>query len=119
MKRIGYTSLATLALTTGLAAFAFATPVPNSAVISTRLFNDCPTSILSSTNNYPALVSITDVMNPSCVGFANRHAFSFSEDGTTPSLSSTARTSSSAPTSRSPAADSVRAVSASARGGRS
>jgi hypothetical protein len=87
MKRIGYTSLATLALTAGLASFAFATPAPNSAVISTRLFNDCPTSILSSTNLYPALVSITDVMNPACVGFANRHAFSFSEDGgVTPSL---------------------------------
>jgi len=87
MKRIGYTSLATLALTVGLASFAFATPVPNSAVISTRLYNDCPTSNLSSTNLYPALISITDVMNPNCVGFANRHAWSFSEDGgTTPSL---------------------------------
>jgi len=86
MKRIGYTSLATLALTTGLAALAFATPVPNSAVISTRIFNDCPTSVLSTTNSYPAAIKIVDVMNPSCVGFANRHAWSFSEDGTNPSL---------------------------------
>jgi hypothetical protein len=86
MKRIGYTSLATLALTTGLAAFAFATPVPNSAVINTRIWNDCPTSTVTDINAYPALVQITDVMHPACVGFANRHAWSFSENGSTPAL---------------------------------
>lgn len=79
MKRIGYTSLATLALAAGLAASALATPIPNSAIIDTRLWNDCGTSVLSTTNAYPGLIQITDTMNPACVGFANRHAWSFSE----------------------------------------
>jgi len=78
MKRIGYTSLATVVLMLG-AALAFATPMPNSAIIDTRLWNDCPTSVIGTTNLYPALISITDTMNPACVGFANRHAWTFSE----------------------------------------
>jgi hypothetical protein len=80
MKRIGYTSLAAV---TGLlcAALAFATPAPNSANLQVRLFNDCGTSVLVPTNAYPALVSFTDTMNPSCVGFANLHIWSFSENG--------------------------------------
>ena len=53
----------------------------NGATIETRTFNDCPLSIVSTTNNYPALVEITDEMDPLCVGFANLHSFSFSEDG--------------------------------------
>jgi len=80
MKRIGYTSLATVVLMLG-AALAFATPMPNSAIIDLRLWNDCPTSVIGTTNLYPALVSITDTMNPACVGFANRHAWSLSENG--------------------------------------
>jgi hypothetical protein len=85
MKRIGYTGLATVAAMM-CAALAFATPAPNSATIETRIFNDCPTSTLSSTNLYPALVSITDVMNPACVGFANLHVWALSEDGINPAL---------------------------------
>lgn len=81
MRRIGYTSLAAVALLVGAATFAFATPVPNSAHLETRIFNDCGTSVLVPTNAYPALVSFSDTMNPACVGFANLHIWSFSEDG--------------------------------------
>jgi hypothetical protein len=85
MKRIGYTSLATV---TGLlcAALAFATPAPNSAVLEFRVFNDCGTSTIGSTNLYPVLISITDTMNPSCVGNANLHVWGFSENGVNQSL---------------------------------
>jgi hypothetical protein len=52
-------------------------PIPNSAVIRTRIFNDCPTSILTTTNNYPVEVAIED--NLDCVsGFANLHNWRFS-----------------------------------------
>src|SRR5262245_38116323 len=60
---------------------AFATPSVNGAVITTRTFNDCPISTVSTTNNYPTSVSITDVMDTLCVGFANLHSWSFSADG--------------------------------------
>jgi hypothetical protein len=79
MKRIGYSILFTaLAATT-----AFATPVPNSAVLHERVFNDCPASTLVSTNAFPALVEFNDSdPGPSCVGFANLHTWRFSTDGT-------------------------------------
>jgi len=80
MKRIGYTGMATVAAML-CAALAFATPAPNSANLETRIFNDCGTSVLVPTNAYPALVSFTDTMNPACVGFANLHIWSFSENG--------------------------------------
>jgi len=57
------------------------TPAANAATIETRTFNDCPLSTLTPVNNYPSLVSITDEMSPLCVGFANLHSWSFSEDG--------------------------------------
>ncbi|HEY2955358.1 MAG TPA: T9SS type A sorting domain-containing protein [Candidatus Eisenbacteria bacterium] len=82
MKRIRTTSLASSAiLLVLLAGAAWARPVVNGATIETRTFNDCPISTLSTTNNYPASVEITDAMDPLCVGFANLHSFSFSEDG--------------------------------------
>ena len=59
------------------------TPAPNSAVIQTRIFNDCPTSILTETNSYPSLISILDE-RLDCGGFANLHNWRFSEDGVTP-----------------------------------
>jgi hypothetical protein len=62
---------------------ALATPLPNGATVETRTFNDCPLSVLTVTNNYPVSVEITDDMHPACVGFANLHSFSFSEDGGT------------------------------------
>jgi hypothetical protein len=62
---------------------ALATPTANGAFIALRTFNDCPISTVSSVNNYPASVSITDVMDTLCVGFANLHSWSFSSDGGT------------------------------------
>ena len=55
--------------------------VPNGATIETRTFNDCPLSTVTTANNYPASVQITDVMDPACLGFVNLHSWSFSEDG--------------------------------------
>jgi hypothetical protein len=82
MKRIRSISLACTALLMLIAAgTARATPDVNGATIETRTFNDCGLSTLSTTNNYPTSISITDVMDPLCVGFANLHSFSFSADG--------------------------------------
>lgn len=88
MKRISYSSLAcTVLAMLAIAGAAFATPAPNSAAVATRIFNDCPLSTLTVVNNYPASISIEDAMHPACVGFANLHSWSFSEDGgATPSL---------------------------------
>lgn len=60
---------------------ASATPLPNSATVELRTFNDCPGSTLMVSNNYPASIEISDVMNPFCLSFANLHSWSFSEDG--------------------------------------
>jgi len=57
------------------------TPAPNSAVIATRIWNDCPGSDLSTLNNYPAVVVIRDA-DDGCTG-TNFHNWSFSEDGIT------------------------------------
>ena len=95
MKRIFYyglavTALAVVAVSIG-ATFARAgdgrtcpgfTPTPNSAVVSERVFNDCPTSVLTVTNTYPAAITVLDD-ELDCFGFANRHAWSFSTDGVT------------------------------------
>lgn len=77
----------TLALAIGAVATANAqltcpgnTPIPNSARVATRIFNDCPTSTVTVVNTYPALVSISD-QNLDCFGFANLHNWSFSTDG--------------------------------------
>ena len=82
MKRIGYHTLAALACLT-FAAAAYATPIPNSAVLHTRVFDDCPITTLTTTNLYPALVEIDDqnATPPFCAGFANLHTWRFSTDG--------------------------------------
>jgi hypothetical protein len=76
---LGFTLLL-LAVTASLAS---AAPNPNSAVVVPRIFNDCPGSTLSITNNYPTCIIIDD-QNVGCVGFANLHAWRFSEDGANP-----------------------------------
>lgn len=58
-------------------------PIPNSAVIRTRIFNDCQTSLLTTTNNYPAEVAIEDCLD-CATGFANLHVWRFSSDGSNP-----------------------------------
>ncbi|HKQ59135.1 MAG TPA: hypothetical protein VJY35_14840 [Candidatus Eisenbacteria bacterium] len=82
MKRNGY-SLMTFAVIAmmAIAGSAFATPNPNGANLNLRTFNDCPISTLTPVNAYPASISITDAMDPACVGFANLHGWSFSTDG--------------------------------------
>jgi hypothetical protein len=80
MKHRGYW-LAGIALM--IASGAAATPDINSAVVVTRVWNDCPGSTLSFVNNYPALVSIDD-QNVGCIGYANLHVWRFSTDGSNP-----------------------------------
>ena len=66
-----------------LASASYATPLPNSAVLHLRVFNDCPISILNTVNAFPGSIVIDD-QNPTapfCVGFANLHTWRFSTDG--------------------------------------
>jgi hypothetical protein len=62
-----------------------ATPFVNSAVINTRIFNDFPSSMLGFTDNYPAIISISDnnTSTPPPPGFANLHNWQFSENNFT------------------------------------
>ena len=94
MRRIRYSSLALLVLVVGLTVSSVAsaqlgnpcnkcpgnTPVANGAVLSLRVFNDCPTSVLNTLNNYPAQITIDDQV-VDCFGYANLHTWSFSADG--------------------------------------
>lgn len=73
------TATLVLAVTAG-SALAF-TEIPTTAVVFERVFNDCPISILSVTNNYPTLIEISDTKNNCGGGFANRHCWRFSQDG--------------------------------------
>src|SRR5512133_2968471 len=70
---------ALLALAAGTAV---ATPVPNSNAFFTRVFNDTPFSVLTTTDNYPALVQIAD-QSVAPAGWANLHTWRFSQDGST------------------------------------
>ena len=84
MKRIGLiTILGSVVLTLVLSGASYATPQVNGATIETRTFNDCALSVLTTSNNYPASIAITDQMDTLCVGFANLHSFSFSAGGDT------------------------------------
>jgi len=86
MKRIGHSCLmlfAACVIVGALATAASATPMPNSAVVLERLYDNCPLSTVTSSNGYPGLISISDTWDPACVGFANGHAWNFSTDGAT------------------------------------
>ena len=99
MKRNSYSSLAFAAVVAlGLVASTLAvaadglncldpvnTPSPNSAVITPLVFKDCESATLTLVNNFPSLVSISDT-DEGCVGWANLHVWSFSEDGITPAV---------------------------------
>jgi hypothetical protein len=63
-----------------LASTAFATPNPTLASIKTRIFNDCPSSTVTTSNLYPGSVVISD-QDVFCFGFANLHTWSLSDDG--------------------------------------
>ena len=67
-----------------LAVTAVATPVIDSAVINTRLWDDFPTSTLTTGNNYPDFLWIQDeglVKDDVAPDFANRHNFRLSANG--------------------------------------
>ncbi len=79
MKRI--MTFAVVAAVASLATGALAvTPNPNGAVLTTFIFHDCFGTDLVTNNSYPLTVSFNED-HLSCFGFANRHAWSFSEDG--------------------------------------
>jgi hypothetical protein len=63
----------------------YATPNPTGVVFVERVFNDCPTSILTTDDNYPMMVGIQDAVLD-CGGFANLHVWRFSEDGANPAI---------------------------------
>lgn len=89
MNRNGYSRLALAAAALAVVAapvMALASPAPNSAVLNTRIFNDCGASVLNTTNTYPGLISISDDANNDCAGFANLHNWRFSEDGANAAL---------------------------------
>jgi len=76
-----YRTLAVLLLAAALfPVVAGATPCPNSAVIHERVFNDCPSSILTTYNDYPTEIWINDA-DLDCYGYANLHVWRLSEDG--------------------------------------
>ena len=87
-------TLAVVGLLVGSVAAVFAasnpTPTPTSAVVKTRVFNDCPTSNLTVVNNYPSVVSFNDA-DIDCFGFANLHVFHLSENGVDASSFGSAR----------------------------
>lgn len=64
----------------GLAAATVANATIDSAVLNLRVFNDEPGSSLTTFNNYPALVEISDTRFSS-VGFANLHNFHLADAG--------------------------------------
>ncbi len=57
-----------------------ATPNPIGVVVKTRIFNDCPTSVLNVTNSYPLFITF-DESALDCFGYANLHTWSWSTDG--------------------------------------
>ena len=76
--RVALLTVAALAI---VASPTMATPFPDGVVFNTRIFDDCPFSTLTTTDNYPSSVAIDDA-NLSCGGFANLHTWSFAVGGT-------------------------------------
>jgi hypothetical protein len=82
MNRIGYSIFAALALVTLLcsAHVAQAAPTVNGALVLTRIFDDCPSATVNTSNNFPAQIQI-QTLNNDCFGFTERHGWDFSADG--------------------------------------
>ena len=76
--RLAGLALLALALTAGIAAAA--TPNPDGAVVTTRVFNDCPGATVTDTNLFPASITIQDV-GSNCFGWANLDVWRFSVGG--------------------------------------
>jgi hypothetical protein len=77
--------MAVLCVTVILCGSVFASPVINSAVIKTRIWNDNPTSTVTTTNSYSSSLTIKDEQTASG-GWANLHNFRLSADGSTPAI---------------------------------
>ena len=60
---------------------AIASPAIDSAVIKTRIFNDNPTSVVTTSNSYPSSITIKDDQSGGFQGWANLHNFRLSADG--------------------------------------
>lgn len=54
----------------------------DSVILNPRTFNDVPGSTLVSFANYPSIVYFSDANVSAASGFANRHTWAFSSDGT-------------------------------------
>jgi hypothetical protein len=72
-------ALLALALTAGVAAAA--TPNPDSAVITGRVFNDCPGATFTESNLYPSSITLHNV-GDNCFGWANLDIWRFAVGGT-------------------------------------
>jgi hypothetical protein len=82
MKRISYLAVVMLVAAASLVATQVqATPMANGAVITTRIFNDCPVSVLNVTNSYPGSIVFNECLLICPSGFANLHNWTFSADG--------------------------------------
>jgi hypothetical protein len=68
-----------------VAGTAYADVNPQGVIFNERVFNDCPSSTLTSGSNYPAMIFIQDC-DLSCPGFANLHVWRLSENGLDPIL---------------------------------
>ena len=79
MKKLIYVVLC-VGLGLVLCGTAIASPTIDSAVIKTRIWNDNPTSIVTTTNAYASSVSIKDEQ-VNAGGWANLHNFRLSADG--------------------------------------
>lgn len=77
-----FVTLALLGLGSLLPMPAAATPSINSAVILERVFNDCPSSVLTVTNAYPESLVFVDAQLD-CFAFSNLHSWSLSSNGST------------------------------------
>jgi hypothetical protein len=75
MSKHGFWAGALFAVMTMAVATAGATPNPDGIVFHERVFNDCPGSVLSTTDNFPFMVAIEDQIDAFCGGYANLHVW--------------------------------------------
>ena len=73
-----YVALVALAAANG--AYAQVSTI-NSVIVHPREYNDVPSSALSVVNNYPSLITFSDLGVSAPSGFANRDVWRFSNDG--------------------------------------
>ena len=69
MRFLRYITVVSMAV--GCAAYAQVNTI-NSAKVTPRFFNDIPGAVLTTVNNYPSLISFSEVGVSAATGFANR-----------------------------------------------